>query len=121
MYVLNRMVEDSSIYSSSAAETVSLVSGSVQESVGAKLLGFIADNVTGSAGWVQVFDGYGSPTAGEVPICRVQVAANSECSFDPGVFNCLKVSKGIVIALSSTCATYTAISSGLVVSAWWIV
>ena len=108
------------LYSSGAAETVSLVTGSSPLAFGAKLLKLIADSSSSSASWVQVFDGYAAPSSGAVPMLSLRLAANAQAVFDVGAANSLPVSSGIVVALSSTGPTYTAVSNHLFLTAMWI-
>jgi len=115
-YVVNGKFEVPSIYTSAALETVSLVTGSSPLLSGGKLLGFVATNASASTAYVQLFDGYAAPSGGSVPIVSILVQANSQVSFDASVFNCIPVKSGIVLALSSTLTTYTAVSSELFVS-----
>ncbi len=107
-------------HTTSTGDGYSLVTGGAPLTYGAKLLGIIVSNVSGTAGWAQVFDGYAQPAGGAVPLLSIQVAAGSQNSLDCSVFNCVSVTKGIVITLSSTINTYTAINSGLVVFCAWI-
>ena len=105
-----------SIYTSAAAETVALVTGASAVLNGAKLLGFVAHNTSSSTAYVQVFDAYAAPPPSAVPIASIQVMASSMTSFDAGVFNYIPMKYGIVIALSSTLATYTAVTTHLFVA-----
>ena len=121
MYTLNGQLTEAIQYSTaSTGETSSLVTGSSPIPFGAKLLGLIVSNVSGTAGWAQVFDGYATPSNSAVPLLNIQVASGAQNSLDCGVFNCLKVKNGIVVVLSSTINTYTPISSGLVTFAAFI-
>ncbi len=112
----------------STGETASLVSGSSPLLSGGKLLGLLVTNASGSAAWAQVFDGYAAPAGGSVPILNIGLAAGGSAfvgagqqnSLDCSVFNCIDVKNGIVIVLSSTLNTYTAVSSGLVTFCAWI-
>lgn len=108
------------IYTSAAVETVSLVTGASPVLYGAKLLGMVISNASVTSGWAQVFDGNAAPSAGAAPMLSVQVAAGAQNSLDCSVFNHLPVKKGIVVVLSSTLATYTAISSGLFITAAYV-
>src|ERR1017187_1107720 len=113
--VLNKF-EFPSIYTSAALETTALVTGSSPITNGVKLLGFLATNNSAALAYVQVFDGYAAPSAGAAPIICVQVPAGSQQSFDASVFNCVPMKVGIVIVLSSTLTTYTAVASQLYIS-----
>ncbi len=120
-FVATNMFVTPSVYHSAALETAALVTGSVPlvAPSGAKLLGFYATAGTG-ASFVQVFDGYAAPAGASVPLVSIAVPATSTAHFDATAFNCLPVTNGIVIVLSSTLATYTAISSQLFVTAFFI-
>lgn len=108
-----------SVYTSAAPETAALVSGPAPTS--AKLLGLIATNDGyAQACWAQIFDGYGAPSTGAVPIVTLAVAVAGQASLDPGSFNCLPVANGIVVVLSSTAATYTPITNCLFATGFWI-
>lgn len=100
-------------YTSAAAETASLATGSAALVNGAKLLGFACINTSASAAWVQVFDGNAAPAGSAVPKISLAVAATSSVTFGTGDFNCSPMQNGIVIVLSSTPTTYTAVSSAL--------
>lgn len=119
MLVLNQVPN---VYSSSALETVSLVTGSSSLSAigGVKLLGLIADNASGATGWVQIFNGHTAPSGGAVPIVSLRVATVSQISLDCAGINCIPFSDGIVIALSSTGPTYTAVATNMFVSCFWV-
>lgn len=97
-----------------------LVTGPTPLVFGAKLLGMIVENVTSSTLWAQVFDGYAAPSALAVPIAELQIAGTSQGSLDFGVFNCIPVKKGIVIAGSSTRGVYTAVAASMWLTAGWI-
>ena len=114
------MLINSNIYTSSAVETASLVTGSSPQQFGCKLLGFIGSNASTTNGWIQLFDGYAAPSSGSVPILSVQTGTGLQSSLDCSVFNCIDCKLGIVLVLSSTLATYTPISSGLFITAFWI-
>lgn len=109
----------SNVYTSSALETVSLVSGSTVLTRGGSLLGFLADNFSSSAGWVQVFDGHAAPSNAAVPIASFRVGATSQISVGLTAVVGISVNNGIVLALSSTGPTYTAVSTELFVTAFW--
>jgi hypothetical protein len=116
----NEFVNANQYSTQSTGETASLVSSSTPLPYGGKLLGLIVSNVSRTNGWAQVFDGYAAPSSGSVPILNIQVGAGLQNSLDCSVFNCLAVTTGIVVVLSSTINTYTPISSGLVCFAAWI-
>jgi hypothetical protein len=113
------MSASSNRYTSTALETFSLVTGSVKVTSGVILAGFLAENTSGSNGWVQVFDAFAQPASGSVPAISVKVPSQTQIS----ILGCSNIwdhyKQGIVIALSSTGPTYTPVSSALFVTAWW--
>lgn len=113
------MTSQASRYTSAALETVSLVTGSSQLSIPALLLGLVAENTDSQTNYVQVFDGYAAPTAGAVPLVSLKTAAGVQISLEGLSFYGLAVSKGIVLALSSTGPTYTAVANKMFVTAWY--
>lgn len=100
-------------------DSFALVTGSSALADGAKLLGFIALNA-GADGYVQVFDGYAQPSVDSVPLVSVKVSAGVQANLDCSAFNCVPVSKGIVIALSSTGTIYTDAGAHMFLTAFWI-
>jgi|ERR1700678_311208 hypothetical protein len=110
--------------SSSAFDSVALVSGSSPLLYAPKLLGFVAENTNGSTSWVQLFDGYAAPAGGATPILSLKALTATQVVFNPDAFNCISspaLNTGIVIALSSTGPTYTAISTHyLFLTAFWL-
>jgi len=120
MAFTQEMFVNPNIYSSAALETVALVTGGANLANGARLLGFVANNNSASAAYVQVFDKSSAPSGGAVPLLVVNIAATSQQSVDCNCLNCLPVVNGIVIALSSTLATYTQVATQLFVTAAWI-
>ena len=118
------LINANQYHTTSTGETASVVTGSSPLPYGGKLLGLLVSNVSATAGWAQVFDGYAAPASGSVPILNIALAASgspgSQNSLDCSVFNCIDVKQGIVIVLSSTINTYTAVSSGLVTFCAWI-
>src|SRR5580698_10168619 len=68
-------------YTSAAAETASLVTGSAALVNGAKFLAFSCVNTSASAAWVQVFDGNAAPAGGAVPKISKSIAATSDRDF----------------------------------------
>jgi hypothetical protein len=113
------------VYTSpSSFDSVALVSGSSPLLYAPKLLGFVAENTDSGTAWVQLFDGYAAPQAGAVPILSLRAATNVQVVFNPDAFNCISspaLNTGIVIALSSTVPTYTAISTHyLFLTAFWL-
>jgi hypothetical protein len=111
------------IYTSAALETVSQVTGAADltgtTTFKAYLLGMVFENTSAATGWIQVFDGYGTVTNGAVPIVSIKVAATTQSSFGSPVIFDIPVKKGIMVALSSTGPTYTAVTNSLFVTAWW--
>ena len=107
-------------HSGSSLDGYSLVTGSSQLANGAKLLGLIAENTSGSTAWIQVHDGYAQPSGSAVPLVSLKTTAGQQVSLDCQAFNCLPVTKGIVVALSSTGPTYTSVSAAMWISAFWI-
>jgi hypothetical protein len=121
-----------SIYCSQAAETWSLVlniKGQSTYVVGqynsSILYGFIVENLSGSTAYVQVFDGYVQPTTGTASLfCNIPVpglAGSNVTSFGGNGledinFHC---KSGIVVALSSTRYTYTPITNGQAITAFF--
>lgn len=87
---------------------------------GYQLLGMIVENTTGSTVWAQVFDGYAQPSALAVPLVELQIAANTQASLDLGSVHCIPVSKGIVIAGSSTRGVYTAAAASMWMTVFYI-
>jgi hypothetical protein len=82
------------------------------------------DNYSSSAGWFQFFDGYAAPAGGSVPLASLRVGATSQISLDlrpssNGIKVIERFQVGIVIVLSSTGNTYTAVSDEQFVTCWW--
>jgi hypothetical protein len=120
---LPKVFRDPSVYTSSGLETVSLVTGTshLPFPQGAGLLQLFAYN-SGSAGFVQVWDGYASPTDGYLDqslLLSYPIASSGAVSLEFTTSNWLPVTVGIVVVLSSTVSTYTALSSSLFCTALW--
>lgn len=96
------------------------VTGTAPLVYGAKLLGAEIYNV-GADAFVQVHDGYAQPTNGSVPLMSFKVLSGTGKSLDCSPYNCLPVVNGIVIAISSTAATYTSTTANLFLTAFFIV
>jgi hypothetical protein len=120
MFVTKNFLIVPQVYSSAAAETVSLVSGSSPTLSGCKLIELFALNTNSSAEYLQLFDGYAAPSNGDVPLLVQSIGALGNEVLDFGSANCLPFQFGIVAALSSTAATYTAVSSHLFCTALFI-
>lgn len=116
---INNTFRDPSVYTSAAAETASLITGSVALFTGAGLLQLHAYNSSSSAAFVQVFDGYAAPENASVPLLSVPVATITEAVLEFTTSNWLPVTKGIVIVLSSTQPTYTQVANKLFCTALW--
>lgn len=119
-------------YTSTALETFSLVTGpnnlnptgtGYQTNPGhCALLGFVVENASGAAGWVQVFDGYAQPTTGASPLMSLVVsnlAGQNQVSFGGNPNVNIRGKTGIVVALSSTRATYTPVTNGQFITAFY--
>lgn len=117
MLILNQVPN---VYSSAALETTSLVTGTSAVNGGAKLLGLLAENTSNATGWIQLHNGHAAPTNGAVPIVSIKAATVTQVSLDLAGVNCLPFSDGIVVALSSTGPTYTAVATSMFVSCFWI-
>lgn len=89
---------------------------------GYRLLGFVIENLTGSNLFVQLYDGYtaANAIAGKTPIMELQVAADSQGSFDLGSVQCIPVKKGIYIVASSTQWTFTSSAASMRLTAFWL-
>lgn len=120
MYTENYFIQPNIFHSDETVDGYCFVTGESPLSAGAKLLGLIAENSSGSTAWIQVHDGYQEPDAGAVPIVSLKATTGQQVSLDCQAFNCIPVSLGIVVALSSTNSTYTAVAPGMWLSAFWI-
>jgi hypothetical protein len=99
---------------------VCLVTGSSALVNGAKLLGAIITNQLGSTIFAGLYDGYAAPVSNAKPILELQIAANSQGSMGFGDTHCVPVSKGIVIAASTTSGKYVASASSMFLTALYI-
>lgn len=106
-------------YISTAPETTSLVTGSSPLAIGGHLVGLICTNTSGSNAYIQVFDGYATPAGGSTPLMTLAVGAGAQQSLDSNCFHFQHCFQGIVVVLSSTLSTYTAVTSNLHTQAWW--
>lgn len=68
----------------------------------------LVTNLTASVRYAQVFDGYASPTAGDVPVMELALAANSQAQVNLLAAHWLPLVNGFAMASSTTAATYTA-------------
>ena len=110
----------SNLYHSAALESTALVTGNASlPAGGADLLGFIAENTSGSTVWFQIFDGHAAPAGASVPLVSIKATTGQQISFDSNVFHALHVADGIVIVTSTTGPTYTAAGSSSFISAFW--
>jgi hypothetical protein len=107
------------VYSSAALEAVSLVSGSSAFAQGCTLIGFTVLNNNAATRYIQVFDGYATPSGGAVPLLVLAVPATTSSSFSYNV-PLVTTKTGLVVATSTTAATYTAGSGDMFVTAFWL-
>ena len=86
----------------------------------AKLLGFVAENTSGSTRWVQVFDATAEPSNGTVPLLSIKVLAGTQISFDISVSRSMQLYQGLVLTSSSTGPTYTSVTADTFFTVFWI-
>ncbi|MFZ2911802.1 MAG: hypothetical protein WAZ75_01835 [Candidatus Absconditicoccaceae bacterium] len=88
-----------------------------------KLMGVIAENVSGSTRWLQVHDGYELPANNAIPIVsfKMLTVTQTERYFD--AIKGLDLSVGCVLAVSSTGPKLTVVTGsdteGCFISAFW--
>ena len=116
---LTSFIAPNVFHSGSTLDGYSLVTGSTAVP-GAKLLGFIAENTSVSTAWFQVHDGYSQPSNGSIPLVSIKATAGSQVSLDCESFNCVPLTKGIVVTMSSTGPTYTSVTAAMWLSAFFI-
>lgn len=89
-----------------------------------KLLKLIVENGSSSIRWLQVHDGYEAPTAGDVPVVSIKLAASTQTTLSLEDVGGLPLSVGCVLTVSSTGPAYTAVtassSDGAFINAFWI-